>query len=255
MADAGGFGARLDLDKINLAAGDYSPSVISCSETQERYCLAVPEDFVDDVLTIYNEDYELPHIYHGAGAFVIGDVIKEKIYRIESGGEIVCEAPVDVITTGISYDRDKETGKRIFEEPELNPARSLQADFLKIISSPNIASRDYAFRHYDSEVQGRAVIRPGEADAGVVAPIHGSKIGLAFSVDGNPLRPVNIAVLKDGKPVLDYLANDDSSSGDDELVIETIENPEDLIVTEEEPVSEEESDNEEESVSEEEVTE
>ncbi len=185
MADAGGFGARLNLDQVNLATGDYSPSVISCSETQERYCLAVPEDFVDDVLAIYNEDYELPHIYHGAGAFVIGDVINEKSYRIESEGEVVCETPVKVITTGISYDREKKTGKRIFNEPELDPARSIEEDFLKIISSPNIASKNYVFRHYDSEVQGRAVIRPGEADAGVIAPIHGSKIGLAFSVDGN----------------------------------------------------------------------
>ncbi|MDZ7860854.1 MAG: phosphoribosylformylglycinamidine synthase subunit PurL [Candidatus Krumholzibacteriota bacterium] len=186
MADAGGFGVRLNLDSVNLAAGNYPPSVISCSETQERYCLAVPEHFVDEVLGIYNEDYELPHIYHGAGAFVIGDVINEKIYRIETSGEIVCETPVDVITTGISYDRAKETGKRIFEEPQLDPERSIEEDFMKIISSVNIASKEYAFRHYDSEVGGRAVIRPGEADAGVIAPIPGSSTGLAFSVDGNP---------------------------------------------------------------------
>jgi len=186
MADAGGFGARLNLDSVNLAVGNYPPSVISCSETQERYCLAVPENFVDEVLGIYNEDYELPHIYHGAGAFVIGDVIDEKIYRIETSGEIVCETPVDVITTGISYDRVKETGKRIFEEPKLDPGRSIEKDFMRIISSVNIASKEYAFRHYDSEVGGRAVIRPGEADAGVIAPIPGNRTGLAFSVDGNP---------------------------------------------------------------------
>jgi len=186
MAHAGGFGVRIDLDKVNLATGHYPPAVISCSETQERYCLSIPQEIVEDVLKIYNEDFELPHLYHGAGAVVIGEVTKESIYRIESKGNIVCEAPVDVITTGISYDRAKRPRRKLFQEPQLKPGRSLQEDFLRLLSSPNIASKNYVFRRYDSEVQGRAVLRPGEADAGVIAPLPGTKVGLAFTVDGNP---------------------------------------------------------------------
>lgn len=185
MADAGGFGVKIDLDRVNLAVGNYPPAVISCSETQERYCLAVPEDFVDEVLEIYNSYYELPHLYHGAGAFEIGEVLKDNIYSIESGGSKVCETPVNVITTGISYDRERKTGSRIFEDPELDPGRDLEEDFRKVFSSPDTASKNYVFRHYDSEVQGRAVLRPGEADAGVIAPVPSLKTGLAFTVDGN----------------------------------------------------------------------
>ncbi|HSG28865.1 MAG TPA: AIR synthase related protein, partial [Candidatus Krumholzibacterium sp.] len=117
LADAGGFGVRLDLDMVNVAAGHFPPAVIACSETQERYAIAVPEELVDEVLKIYNEDFDLPHIYHGAGAFVIADVIPEKKYSIVSGGELVCEAPVEVITTGISYDRPKKSRRVLFEEP------------------------------------------------------------------------------------------------------------------------------------------
>ncbi len=194
MAHAGGFGARLYLDRVNIAEGKYPPAVISCSETQERYCLAVPEEMADEVLRIYNEDFELPHIYHGAGAFVIGEVIDEQVYTIETGGAIVCSAPVDVITTGISYDRKAKPRVRRFEEPEEaaldGRIESLREDFLKLLSSPNIASKNYIYRHYDSEVQGRAVLRPGEADAGVIAPLPGEKVGLAFSVDGNPFYGV-----------------------------------------------------------------
>lgn len=186
MAHAGGFGVRIDLDRVNIATGSYPPAVVSCSETQERYCLAVPEEIIEEVLKIYNEDFELPHLYHGAGAVVIGEVTKEQIYRIESGGDVVCDAPVDVITTGISYDRAKRSRRRLFEEPEVAADRSLRDDFLTVFASPNIASKNYVFRRYDSEVQGRAVLRPGEADAGVIAPIPGSNVGLAFSVDGNP---------------------------------------------------------------------
>jgi len=186
MAHAGGFGVTIDLDKVNVAAGAYPPAVVSCSETQERYALAVPADLVDDVLRIYNEDFELPHIYHGAGAVEIGTVTKEPVYRIESGGEIVCETAVDVITTGISYDRGAAPRRRSFEEPETKGGRSLRDDLLAVLSSPNTASKNYVFKRYDSEVQGRAVLRPGEADAGVIAPLPGSRVGLAFSVDGNP---------------------------------------------------------------------
>jgi phosphoribosylformylglycinamidine synthase II len=186
MAQVAGFGVRLDLDKVNVALGGYPPAVISCSETQERYAMAVPADFVDEVLKIYNEDFDLPHIYHGAGAVVIGDVTVEKNYTIAVGGEIVCDAPVDVITSGISYERKGKGRRTFFEEPKLGPRRPLRENFLTVFSSPNIASKNHVFRRYDCEVQGRAVIRPGEADASVIAPLPGSPVGLAFSVDGNP---------------------------------------------------------------------
>jgi len=186
MAQAAGFGVKLDLDAVNVALGSFPPAVISCSETQERYAMAVPADFAHEVLRIYNEDFELPHIYHGAGAVVIGEITTEPRYTIETGGSIVCSAPVDVITSGISYNRTGKPRRRATGEPKLDPARSLRDDFLAIIGSPNIASKNYVFRHYDSEVQGRAVLRPGEADASVIAPLPGKTVGLALSVDGNP---------------------------------------------------------------------
>jgi phosphoribosylformylglycinamidine synthase II len=186
LAHAGGFGVKLDLDKVNVALGRYPPAVVSCSETQERYAMAVPADFAPEVLKIYNEDFELPHIYHGAGAVVIGDVTNEPNYTIETAGAVVCSAPVQVITTGISYDRAGKPRRRVFEEPALDPKRSIGDDLLAMISSPNGASKNHLFRRYDSEVQGRAVLRPGEADASVIAPLAGRTTGLAFSVDGNP---------------------------------------------------------------------
>lgn len=187
LAHAGGFGVSIDLDAVNTAMGyTFPPAVVSCSETQERYALAVPEEFVADVLRVYNEEFELPHIYHGAGAFVIAQVTQDKIYRIESGGEAVCETPVEVITTGISYDRPSKARRAAIEDPPLEAGRSLHDDFLAVLGSPNIASKNHVFKHYDSEVQGRAVLRPGEADAGVIAPLPGRAVGLAFAVDGNP---------------------------------------------------------------------
>lgn len=187
LAHAGGFGVSIDLDAVNTAMGhSFPPAVVSCSETQERYAMAVPEEFVPDVLRVYNEEFELPHLYHGAGAVVIAEVTRDRMYRIESGGEAVCETPVDVITTGISYDRPSKARRAAVEDPELRAGRSLRDDFMRILGSPNMASKNHVFKHYDCEVQGRAVLRPGEADAGVISPLPGRAVGLAFAVGGNP---------------------------------------------------------------------
>lgn len=50
-----------------------------------------------------------------------------------------------------------------------------------------------------------------------------------FSKDGNPQRPINIAVLSDGSPILDYIANDTSVSTEEEIVVETIKMEENVV--------------------------
>jgi phosphoribosylformylglycinamidine synthase len=64
--------------------------------------------------------------------------------------------------------------------------RDHDALFRRLIGSPNLGSRDPIIRYYDTEVQGRMVIRAGEADASVMAPLTGSPLGCALSVGGNP---------------------------------------------------------------------
>ena len=57
---------------------------------------------------------------------------------------------------------------------------------LTLLSSPNGCSREYLYRHYDGEVQGRAWLRPGEADAAVLRVHPERPTGVAFAVGGNP---------------------------------------------------------------------
>ncbi|MGH7731588.1 MAG: AIR synthase-related protein, partial [Candidatus Eiseniibacteriota bacterium] len=57
---------------------------------------------------------------------------------------------------------------------------------LALLGSWNGCSREFLFRHYDSEVQGRAWLRPGEGDATVIR-VHPERImGVAVAVGGNP---------------------------------------------------------------------
>jgi phosphoribosylformylglycinamidine synthase len=185
MAGAGGFGAKVDLGKVHVAVEGLEPYAIACSETQERYCLAVPARVADEVLRIYNEDYELPHIYRGARASVIGEVDESKQYLMTWRGEPVVDVFVDLINEGISYEREKAPPAPPAEAIEVPEVSDFNRALLDVMRHLSIASRHYIYRHYDSEVRGEAVLRPGEADAGVTA-IPGTTIGIATSVDGNP---------------------------------------------------------------------
>jgi len=185
MAHAGGVGATLDLDKVNTGGLSFPPEVIACSETQERFAMFVPQRFTAVVCRIYNEDYALPHLYPGAGAFVIGESTLEKRFKLISDGQLSCDADIDVITTGIEYERPTQKGSRP-QKQSTDTATAVDESLLTLLSSYNIADKSILFQHYDSEVQGRAVLRPGEADAAVAIFLPGEPVAVAASVGGSP---------------------------------------------------------------------
>ena len=185
MAAHGGLGMELDLDSVPVAVEGLAPEVIACAETQERYGLAVPKGVADDVLAIYNRDFELPRLHPGAGAAVVGRFVESSDYRVSMNGAEVACAPVSSITEGVEYRRPAEPSGGPPAAPKLgetDPASALQ----RMLTSVDGASRGPVWSYYDSEVQGATHLRPGEADAVVVRPVEGSPTGLAVSVDGNP---------------------------------------------------------------------
>ena len=188
LAAHGGFGMDLNLDLESQDGGPFPPEVLSCSETQERFGLAVPSRITGKVLKVYNEDFELPRLYPGAGARVVGKVRRDGQYRLFYRGTAVVDAPVEAITEGIRYERTARPGPSPVELVDPPPPADLNETLLAVVAHPNVASREYVYRSYDTEVQGRAVFRPGEADASLLLPIPGSAVGVAVSVDGNPVR-------------------------------------------------------------------
>lgn len=186
LAAAGGLGMDVDLDRVPAAREGYPSEVIACSETQERFALVVPERVADRVLQWYNVTFALPEVYHGARAAVVGRVRSDSRYRMLRGGLPVCDSPVEVITAGIEHRRPERPRPRGGAPEPLPPVHDHEALLRKLVGTPNLASREPIVRFYDTEVQGRMVIRAGEADASVMAPVPGSKLGCALTVDGNP---------------------------------------------------------------------
>ena len=186
LCESGGFGADINLDKVHVSMENLPPYIIACGETQERFTWISPPQFTPTILKIYNKDFELPNVAEGAKASVIGKVTKNKDYILRFKGDVVCNAPIEVVTKGISYDRKVKQLKRKIREPKLREPKDYNKTTLQILSHPNVASKAQLYKHYDREVQGLAVIRSGEADAGVQAPIPGDKVGYALTVDSNP---------------------------------------------------------------------
>jgi len=186
LCESGGYGAEVDISKIHTSMKNLPPYVIACSETQERFMWISPKEFTPKILKIYNEDWELPNVAECARAVVVGKVTKEKDFVMKHEDKIVCNAPIEEVTTGIKYQRPSKKGKKEFKEPEIGDLPNYNSVVLDVLKHPNVASRSKIYEHYDTEVQGNAVIRSGEADAGLICPIPGNSSGVALSVDANP---------------------------------------------------------------------
>ncbi|MEK6876796.1 MAG: AIR synthase-related protein, partial [Nanoarchaeota archaeon] len=156
------------------------------SETQERFTWISPKNFTKTLLKIYNEDFALSTIAENAKAAVIGKVTKSQDYKIKHKGKIICNVPIKAVTKGIQYQRDSEEPGRNFNEPVLDEPKDYNETALKILNHPNVASKEKCYKHYDRNVMGNSVIESGQADAGLLRAVPGSKYGIALSVDCNP---------------------------------------------------------------------
>lgn len=193
LAEAGGYGAEIDLEKIPTSMSGLLPAVILCSETQERFMWVVPPALIDTILAHYNETFDLPRVSNGACAAVIGKIRTDGLYVVTHQDKTLVQAKAFDITKGIVYDRPHYAKERNPREPDLASPTDFNALLLKLLAHENIASRVPVFEMYDKQVQGRTLIEAGFADAGVMQPFNEDKypneirkVGIALSLDQNP---------------------------------------------------------------------
>ena len=184
MALAGGFGAEVDLEKVPLKEQALAPWEIWVSESQERMMLAVAPDNVDKVLQIF-ELYDVP-------ATVIGHVIPEKNTRVKVHGHTVLDMDIAFYTGGPEYRRPYAPPEDLPRQDAILPPepRDYRSTILRLLASPNIASKEYVIRQYDHEVRAATVLKPmqgviGKAahgDAAVIRPLPDSWRALAIAI-------------------------------------------------------------------------
>lgn len=193
IAEAAGYGAEIDLEKVHVSMPHLHPSVVLCSETQERFMWVVPPDLVELILTHYNQTFALPDVSFGAKASVVGKIRDDGMYVVKYHGKEIVKARALDVTKGIVYDRPYVAADKTFSEPNLPPPINFNEILLKLLAHENIASRAPIFEMYDKQVQGRTVIEAGMADAGVMQPFNEDKYpaeirqtGIALSLDQCP---------------------------------------------------------------------
>ncbi|MFQ5919575.1 MAG: phosphoribosylformylglycinamidine synthase subunit PurL [Thermoplasmata archaeon] len=188
MAIAGGHGAEVNLEQVPLKEPNLAPWEIWVSESQERMMLAVPEARVDEVLSIF-ELWDVP-------ATPIGRVVPEKTVRVLYRGEEVLDMDLPFYTEGPEYERPYEREVARPSAPERPPAEPSDYgdSLLRLLGSPNVASKELVIRQYDHEVKASTVIKPlqgvvgkqAHGDAAVLKPLPDSWKGLALATASTP---------------------------------------------------------------------
>ena len=185
MAGRGGLGIELDLDLVPLREADLTPYEILLSESQERMLLVAQRGRENEVAAVF-EKWDLH-------AVVVGRISDDGRWRAVYQGKVVADIPVQALSDEAPvYDRpavppaaasptmtagnDLQTARR--------PAPAPRAALRALLASPNVGSKRWVFRQYDSMVQGNTVVGPG-SDAAVLR-IKDSRRGLALKVDSNP---------------------------------------------------------------------
>lgn len=158
MADKGGNGSLIDLEKIPLREENMTPYEIMLSESQERMVFAISKDDVTKATEICEKN--------DLSCAVIGTIIDKREFIIQNEGEVICDAPNVLFTDAPIIERPaKAPSKNLdhVEIPEANP----EEDLIKLLKSENITSKKWVYSQYDHEVQLRTVVKPGD-DAAVV---------------------------------------------------------------------------------------
>ena len=194
LADTAGYGAEIWLDNVHVGMDGLHPSVVLCSETQERFMWVCHPEITEMILDHYNKTFDMPTVSKLAQASVVGKIKNKKQYVVHSGEDVIVDAPAEMVTKGFNYNRDIKKPKLNLKEPGLQEPQNYNVVLQELLTHENICSRSSIYETYDKQVQGRTVFEPGEADAGVLAPFNNSnypeeirQTGIAHSTDHNPI--------------------------------------------------------------------
>ena len=177
-AESLGIGIELDVKNVHLRESDLSPDEIMISESQERMLVISSPENLSKIEQICDK--------FRIQCSVIGKVKEDKMMHVKNGDDTLALLPADFVARGPLIDRPKSKPEYISQLPSSLPSENqlpLSDILLKLLSSPNIASKHWVFRQYDHEVGIRTVIKPG-FDSSVLRLDNGKS--LSVKIDGNP---------------------------------------------------------------------
>jgi len=181
MAGRAGTGIEMNLDNVPLREEEMTPYEIMLSESQERMLMVVKKGFEEKVKEIFNK-WDLD-------CAVVGVVTDDGKVRLKEKGKTVAELPVKPLADEAPvYNRPQKVPDYLESANSLDlsgikPASSMSDALLKLLDSPNLASKRWIYRQYDHTVRTDSVVLPG-SDAAVIR-VKGTSKGVAMTVNCN----------------------------------------------------------------------
>ena len=183
MSAKGESGIKIDLDKVPLREDSMNAYEIMLSESQERMLVVIEQGFDKELNAIF-EKWELD-------CTRVGEVTDTGMLEVYHHGNKVAEIPSEELVLGggaPQYDmpvREPAYFSEInnFTIDAIQEEEDYNKTLLTLLSTPNITSKQFVFRQYDSTVRSNTVQGPGGAAA--VIRLKGTQKGLAMSTDCN----------------------------------------------------------------------
>jgi len=189
MAARANTGIEIDLSLVPQREQGMTAYEMLLSESQERMLIVAHSGREREVIDIFRK-WDLD-------AVVIGRVQEGHNMRVIHEGQTVADIPVSALTDEAPlYERPMESPKSKVQSPKWeDESRKAKAQrpktkdqnhndsLLKLLASPNLASKQLVYRQYDHMVRTNTAVLPG-ADAAVVR-IKETRRALAMSLDGN----------------------------------------------------------------------
>lgn len=193
MAARAGTGIEIDLSLVPQREEGMTAYEMLLSESQERMVIVAHDGREREVVDIFRK-WDLD-------AVVIGRVRDGSHMVVLHEGETVADIPVAALTDEAPrYERpmkrssgslgslentlESSNSPNSMNSPNTpNSINSLDSQLLRLISTPNLASKQWVYRQYDHMVRTNTAVLPG-ADAAVVR-IKETRKALAMTMDGN----------------------------------------------------------------------
>jgi len=178
----GGGGMEIDVNKVSRREENMTPYEVMLSESQERMLVIVKKGYEHKVKSLLDH-WELH-------SDIIGQVTDSGLAVVKEGEEVVAEAPVNLLVSPPLYRQRSRKPAWLGELQSFDMCdvpdiklRQCNSILLRLLASPNIASKEWIYRQYDHQVMDNTVVLPG-SDAAVLR-IKGTTKGISLTSDGN----------------------------------------------------------------------
>ena len=181
LVDKSGNGAVVDLRAIPLREEGMTPYEIMLSESQERMIFVINPKDVELAQAICDK-HEIPSSV--IGEVTEGDHMVVKDFDAEEELQTLCDVPTILLADPPSLNREMREPAKPTDLVEVVDG-PIDESLIKILSSPNIASKEWVYKQYDHEVQTRTVVKPGD-DAAVLQ--IDDEVAVAITADSNTIH-------------------------------------------------------------------